>query len=54
MLQTTYLGRTLGQSILRMAGALAGSLLALALIAIFIQERAALITAYALLTGLII
>lgn len=54
MLQTAYLGRTLGRSILRMAGALAGALLALAFIAIFIQERAALITAYALLTGLII
>ena len=54
MLQTAYLGRTLGKSILRMAGALAGALLALAFIAIFIQERAALITAYALLTGLII
>jgi hypothetical protein len=54
MLQTTYLGRTLGRSILRMAGALAGSLLALALIATFVQERVALITAYALLTGLII
>jgi uncharacterized membrane protein YccC len=54
MLQTAYLGRTLGRSILRMAGALAGALLALAFIAIFTQERAALITAYALLTGLII
>ena len=54
MLQTAFLGRTLGRSILRMAGALAGALLALAFIAIFIQERAALITAYALLTGLII
>jgi uncharacterized membrane protein YccC len=54
MLQTAYLGRTLGKSILRMAGALAGALLALAFIAIFIQERAALITAYALLAGLII
>jgi uncharacterized membrane protein YccC len=54
MLQTAYLGRTLGRSILRMAGALAGAVLALAFIAIFIQERAALITAYALLTGLII
>jgi hypothetical protein len=54
MLQTTYLGRTLGRSILRMAGALAGSLVALALIATLVQERAALITAYALLTGLVI
>lgn len=54
MLQTTYLGRTFGRSILRMAGALAGSLVALALISTFAQERAALLTAYALLTGLII
>lgn len=54
MLQTTYLGRTLGRSILRMIGALVGALLALALIATLVQERAALITAYALLTGLII
>ena len=54
MLQTTYLGRTLGRSILRMAGALAGSLVALTLFSTFVQERAALIAAYALLTGLII
>ncbi|MGH6917842.1 MAG: FUSC family protein, partial [Geminicoccaceae bacterium] len=54
MLQTAYLGRTLGRSILRMAGALAGALLAMAFIATLIQERAALIGAYALLTGLII
>jgi hypothetical protein len=54
MLQTTYLGRTLGRSILRMAGALVGSVVALTLIATFAQERAALISAYALLTGLII
>ena len=54
MLQTAYLGRTLGRSILRMAGALVGALLALAFIATFIQERAALIGVYALLTGLII
>ena len=54
MLQTTYLGRTLGRSVLRMAGALAGSLVAMTLISTFVQERAALIGAYALLTGLII
>jgi uncharacterized membrane protein YccC len=54
MLQTGYLGRTLGRSILRMAGALIGGLLAMAFVATFIQERAVLITAYALLTGLII
>ena len=54
MLQTAYLGRTLGRSILRMVGALAGALLALTLIATLAQERAALLTAYALLTGLII
>ena len=54
MLQTTYLGRTLGRSILRMAGALVGSVVALTLISTFVQERAALIAAYALLTGLII
>lgn len=54
MLQTAYLGRTLGRSILRMAGALLGALLAMAFIATFIQERAALIAAYALLTGLIV
>jgi uncharacterized membrane protein YccC len=54
MLQTAYLGRTLGRSILRMAGALAGAVLALAFIAIFVQERAALIAAYALITGLVI
>jgi hypothetical protein len=54
MLQTAYLGRTLGRSILRMAGALLGALLAMAFVATFIQERATLIAAYALLTGLII
>jgi uncharacterized membrane protein YccC len=54
MLQTPYLGRTLGRSILRMAGALVGAVLALAFVATLVQERAALIAAYALLTGLII
>jgi uncharacterized membrane protein YccC len=54
MLQTTYLGRTLGRSVLRMAGALAGSLVAMTMIATLVQERAALIAAYALLTGLVI
>ncbi len=54
MLQTAYLGRTLGRSILRMAGALAGSMLALAFVAIFVQERALLIGAYAIVTGLVI
>lgn len=54
MLQTPYLGRTLGRSVLRIAGAIAGSLLAMTLIATLVQERVALLTAYALLTGLII
>jgi hypothetical protein len=54
MLQTTYLGRTLGRSVLRIAGAIAGALLALTLLSILVQERVALITAYALLTGLVI
>jgi hypothetical protein len=54
MLQTAYLGRTLGRSILRMAGAVAGAVLALAFVATFVQERAAMIAAYALVTGLII
>jgi hypothetical protein len=54
MLQTAYLGRTLGRSILRMAGALLGGLLAMAFVATFVQERATLIAAYALLTGLIL
>src|SRR5918996_4268438 len=54
MLQTAYLGRTLGRSILRMAGALLGAVLAMAFIATLVQERAALIAAYALLTALII
>lgn len=54
MLQTAYFGRTLGRSILRMAGALAGAVLALAFIATFVQERSMLIAAYALATALVI
>ncbi len=54
MLQTAYLGRTLGRSILRMAGALAGAVLAMVFVSTFVQERALMIGAYAIVTGLVI
>ena len=43
MLQQTYFGRTLAQGILRMAGALIGSVVGLLVLHLLVQERALMI-----------
>ncbi len=54
MLQQTYFGRTLARAILRMIGALIGSIVGLFLLHLFAQERALFIVVVALLIGGII
>jgi uncharacterized membrane protein YccC len=54
MLQQTYFGRTFARAILRMAGALIGSVVGLLLLHLLVQERALMIAAVALLAGAII
>jgi uncharacterized membrane protein YccC len=54
MLQQTYFGRTFARAILRMAGALIGSIVGLLILHLLVQERALMIAAVALLAGAII
>jgi uncharacterized membrane protein YccC len=54
MLQQTYFGRTLARAILRMAGALIGSVVGLLVLHLLVQERALMIAVVALLAGAII
>jgi uncharacterized membrane protein YccC len=51
MLQQTYFGRTLARSILRMIGALIGSVVGLFVLHLLVQERALFILVVALLIG---
>ena len=54
MLQQTYFGRTFARAILRMAGALIGSIVGLLILHLLVQERALMIAVVALLAGAII
>jgi uncharacterized membrane protein YccC len=54
MLQSPFFGRTLARSLLRMLGALLGSIVGLFVLHLFVQERALLILAVALLMGFVI
>ena len=54
MLQQTYFGRTLIRAILRMTGALLGSVLGLLVLHLLVQERALMILTVSLLAGVII
>jgi uncharacterized membrane protein YccC len=54
MLQQTYFGRTLARAILRMTGALLGSVLGLLVLHLLVQERALMILTVSLLAGVII
>jgi uncharacterized membrane protein YccC len=54
MLQQTYFGRTLARAILRMMGALIGSVVGLLVLHLLVQERALMILAVSLLAGVII
>jgi uncharacterized membrane protein YccC len=54
MLQQTYFGRTLARAILRMTGALIGSVVGLLVLHLLVQERALMVAAVALLAGAIV
>ena len=54
MLQQTYFGRTLARAVLRMLGALIGSVVGLLVLHLLVQERALMILTVSLLGGVII
>ena len=54
MLQQTYFGRTLARAVLRMTGALIGSVVGLLVLHLLVQERALMILTVSLLAGVII
>ncbi len=54
MLQTTYFGRTFARAILRMTGALIGSVVALLVLHLLVQERALMVAVVALLAGAVV
>jgi uncharacterized membrane protein YccC len=54
MLQQTYFGRTLARAVLRMLGALIGSVVGLLILHLLVQERALMILTVSLLGGVII